>query len=82
MLSLLYYINIQQIFKLQKIGVLSFILRTIVHEKYSWPGYHKTFSRMSLLNKHTEGGCQGLQSRNEECVQTLIGLSSGNLLRT
>lgn len=51
-------------------------------KKYSCPGCHKTFSRMSLLNKHTEGGCQGLQSRNEECVQTLIGLSSGNLLRT
>jgi len=50
-------------------------------KKYSCPGCHKTFSRMSLLNKHTEGGCQGLQSRNEECVQTLIGLSSGNLLR-
>lgn len=50
-------------------------------KKYSCPGCHKTFSRMSLLNKHTEGGCQGLQTRNEECVQTLIGLSSGNLLR-
>ena len=51
-------------------------------KKYSCPGCHKTFSRMSLLNKHTEGGCQGLESRNEECVQTLIGLSSGALLRT
>ena len=50
-------------------------------KKYSCPGCHKTFSRMSLLNKHTESGCQGLQTRNEECVQTLIGLSSGNLLR-
>lgn len=50
-------------------------------KKYSCPGCHKTFSRMSLLNKHTEGGCQGLVTRNEECVQTLIGLSSGNLLR-
>ena len=51
-------------------------------KKYSCPRCHKTFSRMSLLNKHTEGGCQGLSARNEECVQTLIGLSSGNLLRT
>ena len=48
-------------------------------KKYSCPGCQKTFSRMSLLNKHTEGGCQGLQNRNEECVQTLIGLSSGLL---
>jgi hypothetical protein len=50
-------------------------------KKYQCPGCQKTFSRMSLLNKHTEGGCQGLQTRNDECVQTLIGLSSGNLLR-
>jgi uncharacterized Zn-finger protein len=50
-------------------------------KKYSCPGCQKTFSRMSLLNKHTDGGCAGLQSRNEECVQTLIGLSSGGLLR-
>ena len=51
-------------------------------KKYSCPGCKKTFSRMSLLNKHTDGGCQGLRSRNEECVQTLIGLSSGQLMRS
>eukprot|EP00095_Tigriopus_kingsejongensis_P000928 maker-scaffold635_size121629-snap-gene-0.7 protein:Tk00928 transcript:maker-scaffold635_size121629-snap-gene-0.7-mRNA-1 annotation:"unnamed protein product" len=45
-------------------------------KKYSCPGCKKTFSRMSLLNKHTDSGCHGLQSRNDECVQTLIGLSS------
>jgi uncharacterized Zn-finger protein len=51
-------------------------------KKYSCPGCKKTFSRMSLLNKHTDGGCQGLRTRNEECVQTLIGLSSGQLMRS
>ena len=51
------------------------------NKKYSCPGCQKTFSRMSLLNKHTDSGCLGLQSRNEECVETLIGLSSG-LLRS
>ena len=45
-------------------------------KKYSCPGCRKTFSRMSLLNKHTDGGCQGLSRRNEECVQTLVGLST------
>ena len=50
-------------------------------KKYSCAGCRKTFSRMSLLNKHTESGCQNLQTRNEECVQTLIGLSSGGLIR-
>jgi len=47
------------------------------NKKYSCPGCQKTFSRMSLLNKHTDSGCIGLQTRNEECVETLIGLSSG-----
>jgi len=47
------------------------------NKKYSCPGCQKTFSRMSLLNKHTDSGCVGLQTRNEECVETLIGLSSG-----
>ena len=51
------------------------------NKKYSCPGCQKTFSRMSLLNKHTDSGCIGLQTRNEECVETLIGLSSG-LLRS
>ena len=51
------------------------------NKKYSCPGCQKTFSRMSLLNKHTDSGCLGLQTRNEECVETLIGLSSG-LLRS
>ena len=50
-------------------------------KKYSCPGCQKTFSRMSLLNKHTDSGCIGLQTRNEECVETLVGLSSG-LLRS
>ncbi|TRY62154.1 hypothetical protein TCAL_09524 [Tigriopus californicus] len=50
-------------------------------KKYSCPGCKKTFSRMSLLNKHTDSGCHGLQSRNEECVQTLMGLSAGGLMR-
>ena len=50
-------------------------------KKYSCPGCQKTFSRMSLLNKHTDSGCSGLQSRNKECVQTLLGLSGG-LIRT
>ena len=51
-------------------------------KKYSCPGCQKTFSRMSLLNKHTDSGCSGLQSRNKECVQTLLGLSvSGGVIR-
>ena len=49
-------------------------------KKYLCPGCKKTFSQMSLLNKHTDSGCQGLRSRNEECVQTLVGLSSGQHL--
>ena len=48
-------------------------------KKYSCPGCQKTFSRMSLLNKHTDSGCSGLQTRNKECVQTLLGLSGGLL---
>ena len=51
------------------------------NKKYSCPGCQKTFSRMSLLTKHTDSGCLGLQSRNEECVETLTMMSSG-LLRS
>ena len=51
------------------------------NKKYSCPGCQKTFSRMSLLTKHTDSGCLGLQSRNEECVETLSLMSSG-LLRS
>ena len=51
------------------------------NKKYSCPGCQKTFSRMSLLTKHTDSGCVGLQSRNEECVETLTMMSSG-LLRS
>ena len=51
------------------------------NKKYSCPGCQKTFSRMSLLTKHTDSGCLGLQSRNDECVETLTMMSSG-LLRS
>ena len=49
------------------------------NKKYSCAGCGKSFSRMSLLSKHTEAGCEGLQTRNEECVETLIGLSVGQI---
>ena len=49
------------------------------NKKYSCPGCQKSFSRMSLLNKHTDAGCLGLQSRNEECIETLMGLSAGRI---
>ena len=45
-------------------------------KKYSCLDCKKTFSRMSLLNKHTDDGCRGLRSRSEECAQTLVGLST------
>ena len=60
-------------------------------KKYSCPACKKTFSRMSLLNKHTDSGtCQQqhhqqqqvssaapVRTREEECVvQTLVGLST------
>ena len=51
------------------------------NKKYCCPGCQKTFSRMSLLTKHTDSGCLGLQSRNDECVETLTMMSSG-LLRS
>jgi DNA-directed RNA polymerase subunit RPC12/RpoP len=49
------------------------------NKKYSCAGCGKSFSRMSLLTKHTDAGCMGLQTRNVECVETLIGLSSGQI---
>ena len=65
-------------------------------KKYSCPICHKTFSRMSLLNKHTDGSsgsCHALMQQEnngdemrmqdneeEECVETLAGLSSNPLM--
>ncbi len=49
------------------------------NKKYSCAGCGKSFSRMSLLSKHTEAGCEGLQTRNEECIETLVGLSVGQI---
>jgi hypothetical protein len=47
------------------------------NKKYSCPGCQRSFSRMGLLNKHTDAGCHGLQTRQEECVDALVSLSSG-----
>jgi uncharacterized Zn-finger protein len=49
------------------------------NKKYSCPGCQRSFSRMGLLNKHTDAGCYGLQARQEECVNALVSLSTGEL---
>ena len=49
------------------------------NKKYSCPGCQRSFSRMGLLNKHTDSGCHGLQARQEECVDALVSLSTGQL---